>query len=184
MSKSVVREIFTWVLAVCIVGTFMARNANASEFWDNAMSEEAIIFVENVWVFSGDYSYGTFTNDVERFSRSLDELWGLYNAIPPADRNLSDVTEAVDRLYAIMGDHAYAHGRNPNGTTASQSLIDSYIGIANRATLGCRASVAMDSDSPDCSADAYFLTGLFCVTAVAIVLLCVGYERPCEDSAG
>ena len=180
MLKSSVRQVLTWVLAVCLVGSAMIGRAGASEFWDSSISDEAVVFVENVWVFSGDCSYGVFDNDPNRFSRSLDELWGLYSVVPHSDRELSDVKEAVDRLYAIMGSQAYRQGHDVNAGTSPQTLMDTYVGMANRAQLGYRMNGSME---PGCSETAYFLTGLFCVTVVAIMLMCVVYEKPCDDSA-
>ena len=180
MLKSLSRPFTPWMLAVALVLGFMVGTADASEYWDSSISDEAVVFVENVWVFSGDCSHGVFEGDSQRFSRSLDELWGLYGDIPQTDRDLQDVKDAVDRLYTIMGNQAYTQGHGMNPSVPSQTLIDSYVGMANRAMLGYKVD---GGSSLGCSDTARFLTGLFCVTTVAIMLLCVVYEKPCDDVA-
>ena len=176
MSKVVARRFSAFVLAVCLVSALLVVPARAFESEPSAISEEAIVFTENVWVFSGDCAYGVFDDNPERFSRSLEELWGLYWAVPEYDRDDPEVVEAVDRLYHIMESQAVLYGNGTSSDSQAHSLLTRYVGIANGAN-------AQDDGFSGDDATARFLVGLVATTLTAIMLLWAVYENPCTDAA-
>lgn len=71
--------------------------------YPEGMSEAAVVFVENFWVFDGDYKSGAFDDDAEGLYQAVEQISGLKDAMSDSDRAFAEVVEALDgfRTYKL-----------------------------------------------------------------------------------